>query len=111
MFVEISPTDFCEFDLIDTPTKLSIAKKARIWTYFKFVHFFAFEAKLLEIEAEDANRVLHYAQVYSFQKRFVKEKIKIICWTFSEIEISQLYPLSRERYESVNKYNVLIRAS
>ena len=41
----------------------------------KFVHFFAFEAKLLEIEAEDTIRFLYYVQVVSIQKRFVKEKI------------------------------------
>ena len=78
---------------------------------FKICTFFALEAKLLEIEAENTIRFLHYVQVFSFQKRFVKEKIQIICLTFSEIEISQFYPLSRERYDSVNKYNVLIRAS
>ena len=70
----------------------------------KICTFFAFEAKLLEIEAEDTIRFLNYVQVFSVQKRFVKEKIYVIGLTFSEIEISQLYPLSRERYESVNKY-------
>ena len=73
---------------------------------FKICTCFAFEAKLLEIEPEDTIRFLHYVQVVSIQKRSVKEKIYIIGLTFSEIEISQLYPLSRERYESVNKYKV-----
>ena len=50
-------------------------QKAWIWTYFKFVHFFAFEAKLLEIEPEDNIHCLHYVQVFSVQKRFVKGKI------------------------------------
>ena len=66
--------------------------------------FFAFEAKLLEIEAEDTIQFLHYVQIFSIQKRSVKEKIKIIRLTVSQIEISQLYLLSRDRYESVNKY-------
>ena len=70
----------------------------------KICTFFAFEAKLLEIEAEDTIRFLNYFQVFSVQKRFVKEKIYVIGLTFSEIESSQPYPLSRERYESVNKY-------
>ena len=30
---------------------------------------------------------------------------------FSETEISQLHPLSRERYESVSKYNYVLVAS
>ena len=70
----------------------------------KICTFFAFEAKLLEIEADDTIRFLYYVQVVSIQKRFVKEKILVTGLPFSEIEISQLYPLSRERYESVNKY-------
>ena len=48
---------------------------------------------------------------FQFRRDYVKEKIYVIGLTFSEMEISQLYPLSRERYESVNKYNVLLRAS
>ena len=44
----------------------------------------------------------HYlVQVLSFQKRFVKGKLYVTSLTFSEIEISQLYPLSLERYENV----------
>ena len=71
---------------------------------FKICTFFAFEAKLLEIETEDTIRFLHYVQVLSIQKRFVKGKLYVISLTFSEIEIPELYPLSLERYESVNKY-------
>ena len=41
----------------------------------KIYTFFAFEAKLLKIEAEDTIRFLYYVQVVSIQKRFVKEKI------------------------------------
>ena len=41
----------------------------------KICTFFAFEAKLLEIEAEDTIRLLYYVQVFLIQKRFVKEKI------------------------------------
>ena len=41
----------------------------------KICTFFAFEAKLLEIEAEDTIRFLYYVQVFSVRKRFVKEKI------------------------------------
>ena len=55
---------------------------------------------MLEIETEDTIRFLHYVQVLSIQKRVVKRKLYVISLTFSEIEISQLYPLSRERYEA-----------
>ena len=41
----------------------------------KICTFFAFEAKLLESEAEDTIRFLYYVQVVSVQKRFVTEKI------------------------------------
>ena len=84
MFVEISPTDFCMFDLANTPTKRSIAKKKKKkkkkkknvnLDIFKSCTYFAFEAKLLEIEPEDTIRFLHYVQVFSIQKRYIKEKI------------------------------------
>ena len=43
---------------------------------------------MLEIETEDTVRFLHYVQVFSIQKRFVKEKIQVVCLASSEIEIS-----------------------
>ena len=79
MFVLISPTDFCKFDLANKRTNRLIAKKGES-DIFKICTFFAFEAKLLEIEPEDTIRFffvffLHYVQVFSIQKRSVKEKI------------------------------------
>ena len=71
MFVWISPTDFCKFDLSNTPTKCLIAKK-RDLHIFKIRASFAFEANLLEIEPEDTIRFLHYVHVFSVRKGFVK---------------------------------------
>ena len=75
LFVYVSPTDFCKFDLVNTPTKPLIAKNVNLDIY-KICTFLAFEAKLLEIEAEDTIRLLHYVQVLSIQKRLVKEKYR-----------------------------------
>ena len=73
---------------------------------FKICTFFAFEAKLLEIEPEDTIPFFYIMFKFFNSKEICK--MKTIGHLFSEIEISQLEPLSLERYESVNKYNVLI---
>ena len=57
-----------------------------------------------EIEAEDTIRLFTLCSSIFSSEEIRKEKIQVVCLTFSEIEISQFYPLSRERYESVNKY-------
>ena len=73
MFV-VSPIDFCKFDFANAHEMFDRQKGVNLDT-FKICTFFTFEAKLLEIEAEDTIRFLHYVQVFSIQKTCVEEKI------------------------------------